>query len=402
MNKSEQLIACLEGEIAKRDEELAACRVAVENCELFRARIAELDERIVGLDAELCERAEEVEHALADLNNALAELAALKAQDFDPLVCDYCDAETQDPWHGSGMLNGAESHHIHACNQCRNLLPTTKAQGVVMPEGWIPLTIEHEPGYPEDVAFGPKRMMDRLKKWLDRYFEMRLNATPVHQVSVPASAFASRAITHYEAALLAAFPSGSSGEVFNQWNEARRVLAAAPAQQDQAFCEYCGGNDEEPQDHCMDCTRPVQQVSVPDETRSLAQRLREYNQNPHHINPMSEAFHILVADAANALSTACVPKEVASAITWSEHLLFECGALTSTRAPSVHVYNKTFAAVNEARAMIAAVPAAPAADASDVLEQAMYTLISIGYHENSGLVHELRQALAAHSAKGVV
>jgi len=52
---------------------------------------------------------------------------------------------------------------------------------------------------------------------------------PVQQVSVPASAFASRAITHYEAALLAAFPSGSSGEVFNQWNEARRVLAADPA-----------------------------------------------------------------------------------------------------------------------------------------------------------------------------
>lgn len=43
MNKSEQLISCLEGEIAKRDEELAACRVAVENCELFRARVAELE-----------------------------------------------------------------------------------------------------------------------------------------------------------------------------------------------------------------------------------------------------------------------------------------------------------------------------------------------------------------------
>lgn len=111
---------------------------------------------------------------------------------------------------------------------------------------------------------------------------------------------------------------------------------------------------------------PVQQVSVPDEMRSLAQRLREYNQNPHHINPMSEAFHILVADAANALSAACVPKEIAAAITWSEHLLFECGALTSTRAPSVHVYNKTFAAVNEARAMLAAAPAAPAADAGIV------------------------------------
>lgn len=41
-----------------------------------------------------------------------------------------------------------------------------------LPDGWVPLTIEHEPGYPEDVAFGPQRMMDRLKKWLDRYFEM--------------------------------------------------------------------------------------------------------------------------------------------------------------------------------------------------------------------------------------
>lgn len=47
-------------------------------------------------------------------------------------------------------------------------------RGVTLPEGWVPLTIEHEPGYPEEVAFGPKRMMDRLKLWLDRYFAMRL------------------------------------------------------------------------------------------------------------------------------------------------------------------------------------------------------------------------------------
>ena len=59
--------------------------------------------------------------------------------------------------------------------------------------------------------------------------DLRRRIVPVQQVSVPASSFASRANTHYEAALLAAFPSGSSGEVLNQWNEARRVLAAAPA-----------------------------------------------------------------------------------------------------------------------------------------------------------------------------
>jgi len=67
---AEQLIACLEGEIAKRDEtiarlepqlnraiqanydlreELAACRVAVENCEVFRARIAELEAKYLEL-----------------------------------------------------------------------------------------------------------------------------------------------------------------------------------------------------------------------------------------------------------------------------------------------------------------------------------------------------------------
>ena len=50
--RADELISCLEGEIAKRDEELAACRVAVENCEVFRARIAELEARIVWLECE--------------------------------------------------------------------------------------------------------------------------------------------------------------------------------------------------------------------------------------------------------------------------------------------------------------------------------------------------------------
>ena len=39
-----------------------------------------------------------------------------------------------------------------------------------IPADWVPLRLEWEPGYPEDVAFGPQRMMDRLKKWLDRHF----------------------------------------------------------------------------------------------------------------------------------------------------------------------------------------------------------------------------------------
>lgn len=52
-------------------------------------------------------------------------------------------------------------------------LKRLRATSQTMPEGWVPLTIEYEPGYPEDVAFGPQRMMDRLKKWLDKYFALR-------------------------------------------------------------------------------------------------------------------------------------------------------------------------------------------------------------------------------------
>lgn len=46
------------------------------------------------------------------------------------------------------------------------------------PEGWVPLTITFEEGYPEEVAYGPKRMMDRLKKWLDKFYALRLAAAP--------------------------------------------------------------------------------------------------------------------------------------------------------------------------------------------------------------------------------
>lgn len=43
-----------------------------------------------------------------------------------------------------------------------------------IPAGWVPLTVTWDEGYPEQVAFGPQRMMDRLKKWLDKFYELRL------------------------------------------------------------------------------------------------------------------------------------------------------------------------------------------------------------------------------------
>ncbi len=39
-----------------------------------------------------------------------------------------------------------------------------------IPADWTWCRIEFEPGYPEDVAFGPPHLMNRLKKWLDKHF----------------------------------------------------------------------------------------------------------------------------------------------------------------------------------------------------------------------------------------
>ena len=43
--------------------------------------------------------------------------------------------------------------------------------GATLPEGWVPLVITHEGQSPEEIAYGPQRMMDRLGKWLRKYFD---------------------------------------------------------------------------------------------------------------------------------------------------------------------------------------------------------------------------------------
>lgn len=57
-----------------------------------------------------------------------AENARLRAgqEDDEYPPCDYCGVVTDyHPWHGSGFINGRESPHIHSCNECRHLLPST-------------------------------------------------------------------------------------------------------------------------------------------------------------------------------------------------------------------------------------------------------------------------------------
>lgn len=41
----------------------------------------------------------------------------------------------------------------------------------------------------------------------------------------------------------------------------------------------------------------------------VAQRLREYSRNPHQINPVSETFHKLITEAADALSATAAERD---------------------------------------------------------------------------------------------
>lgn len=135
-SRADELIACLEGEIAKRDEELAACRVAVENCEAFRARIAELEEENENLAAAV--RVSQ-QTAVAVSKELRAELAAIKAQE-PVLPCEldlessFSCAEKEASLHA-----GVRDTFYFALIEClqKNKLyraPAQKELSVVMPE----------------------------------------------------------------------------------------------------------------------------------------------------------------------------------------------------------------------------------------------------------------------------
>lgn len=50
-----------------------------------------------------------------------------KPDEYPP--CDYCEVvPDHHPWHGSGLLNGVENRHIHACDACRGRLPLHPGQ----------------------------------------------------------------------------------------------------------------------------------------------------------------------------------------------------------------------------------------------------------------------------------
>lgn len=73
------------------------------------------------------------------------------------------------------------------------LLPDGKT---LIPSDWAILVQEWEPGYPEDIAVGPSHLMERLKKWLDAYFQqvIQRKAAPT---AAPSDADVERLMTRW-------------------------------------------------------------------------------------------------------------------------------------------------------------------------------------------------------------
>ena len=305
-SRADELIACLEGEIAKRD-----------------ARIMGLESQyqrdVYGLNNEGDPIGGEPAGGYANDNARLrAELAAIKAQ--EPVI----DA----PYGGILRIEAGNLPdswvRINPCKLYAVPVSEAKAQGVVMPEHETSTPSSKWASAGEPDPHGKAYDCERAELSMGEYTDDELaNAVFMHD---------------HRSFDIAATMRGEPGSIV--------LLTAAKDR-----IRWLSRSLDKALAHLN--AAPVQQVSAPD-VSAMARTLADRN-----------------ADACNV-----------------------------NREDNWAIYGQDY--IDDVTAMLAAAPAAPAADAGGVLEQAMYTLISIGYHENSGLVHELRQALAAHSAKGVV
>lgn len=371
--RAEQLIACLEGEIAKRDEELAACRVAVENCDLFRARIAEIE-------------ADRDSHQRCAIQ-AMAELAAIKAQDTVGEVVGWYRLDrpyemTPYPsvcatWHRLGAPVAplyaapvseakAQGEYGDAYQGAREDLAIWKRRALEAEEKVLQQEqiIDHltseaqgesrfgEPVVTPDAPCVPDGYVLADKKALGTVLQALVNA-PHHirelQVTLqPIELFSDNPIN----VLIANYEA-----------------PAAPVQQPK--CRTCDDNGliggpsfyspDEGGEPCPDCCSTVQQVSVPD-VSAMARILADRN-----------------ADACNV-----------------------------NREDNWAIHGQDY--IDDVTAMLAAAPAAPAADAGlvealdyQVLFDAIAAATSV--YANGAInisVQAFRDALDTHTAKGVV
>lgn len=226
-SRTDELIACLEGEIAKRDAELAACRVAVENCDVFRARIAELEDLVISLQCKAIES-----------DDLRAELSAIKAQEpvaWAGVIEDCASLFVTEPrlWKAIPLYAAPVSE--------------AKAQGVV-------LTDEELCSIRNQVACNEVRRDDDSRticvkhgRALEAAVLARLNAAPVQQVSVPDVSAMARILADRNADACNVNRE-DNWAIYGQdyIDDVTAMLAAAPAAPAADACKACKGTGRRP------------------------------------------------------------------------------------------------------------------------------------------------------------
>lgn len=125
--------------------------------------------------------------ARAALSPDACDMATASAQGFRDGVASLSAAEPADDaifefWWADHMPKATQSEAWAEWCALRSNQPAEPAipalQPVALPSGWVPLVITHEGQHPEEVAYGPQIMMDRLGKWLGKYFAKITAPTP--------------------------------------------------------------------------------------------------------------------------------------------------------------------------------------------------------------------------------
>ena len=81
--------------------------------------------------------------------------------------------------------------------------------------------------------------------------------------------------------------------------------STAQPEQEPVFCEYCGGNDENPPDHCMDCARPQPKEQEPFghvTVCRLSQRF-ENHYDQYHFYPAGQSPYLDNVDECHTVYT---------------------------------------------------------------------------------------------------
>jgi len=134
------------------------------------------------LQVHVSDRRDDMADELTRLRAENAALIAERAAPVQPVQAPMTERERRAPARREEMAAFAAElkadpvkaqrffHEAGILDAQGNLTPQYGGREQALPDGWVPLVVTLPDSHPEEVAYGPKVMMDRLGKWLAKHF----------------------------------------------------------------------------------------------------------------------------------------------------------------------------------------------------------------------------------------